>query len=175
MLSAGLRALALLGLLGLMIPASAGAAARRAGYLGPCAVAVSKDSGTLYIANADARQLAFVDASVGRVTRSVSFPARPTGVAISPDGRRLYVTCAAARSTVWVVDASSGAVCERISVGHTACGPAVSPDGKRLYVCNRFDNDISVIDIESAREVGRVPAVQNAHGHSVANQRFDNV
>ena len=160
MLSAGVRALVLLALLGLTTPVSAGAVARRAGYLGPCSVVASKDAGTLYIANADARQLAFVDVSLGRVTRSVSLPAKPTGVAISPDGTRLYVTCAAARSTVWVVDASSGAVRGRISVGHTARGPVVSPDGKRLYVCNRFDNDISVIDVESGRQVSRVPAIR---------------
>ena len=157
MLFAGVRAL---GLLCLMIPAYAEAAARRAGYLGPCAVAASKDAGTLYVANADARQLAFVDTATRRVTRTVSLPARPTGVAMSPDGRRLYVTCAAAGSTVWVLDVSSGAVCGRISAGHTACGPAVSPDGKRLYVCNRFDNDISVIDVESGREVGRAAAIR---------------
>ena len=157
MLSASVRAVVLLGL---MIPVYAEGADHRAGYLGPCAVAVSKDARTLYIANADAGRLAFFDVSLGRVTRSVSLPARPTGVVMSPDGRRLYVTCAAPRSMVCVLDASSGTACGRIPVGHTACGPAVSPDGRRLYVCNRFDNDISVIDVESGRQVGRASAVR---------------
>ena len=31
-----------------------------------------------------------------------------------------------------------------------AHGLAVTPDGKRLYVCNRFDNDVSVIDLPAA-------------------------
>jgi YVTN family beta-propeller protein len=39
-------------------------------------------------------------------------------------------------------------------------GPAVTPDGTRLYVCNRFNNDVSVIDLESGQEVTRVPAVR---------------
>ena len=39
-------------------------------------------------------------------------------------------------------------------------GPAVSPDGKRLYVCNRFDNDVSVIDLAAGKELARVAAVR---------------
>jgi len=154
---AGVRALALLAV---AVPVAVEAAERRPGYLGSCAVAASKDGATLYVLNADARQIAFVDAAARRVTRSVSLPARPTGAAVSPDGTTLYVTCAAPRSTVCVLDASSGAVRRRIEAGHTACGPAVSPDGKRLYVCNRFDNDISIIDAASGREAARVSAVR---------------
>ena len=34
--------------------------------------------------------------------------------------------------------------------------PVLSPDEKRLYVCNRFDDDVSVIDVESRRELKRI-------------------
>ena len=36
--------------------------------------------------------------------------------------------------TLWKADTGAEVLCL-----------AVSPDGKRLYVCNRFDNDVSVI------------------------------
>ena len=36
----------------------------------------------------------------------------------------------------------------------------VDIEGKRIYVCNRFNNDVSVIDPAAGRELARVPAVR---------------
>ena len=85
-------------------------------------------------------------------------PAEPSGLVLSPDGTQLIVTCAAPRSTVLVLDAATGQTLASIPAGHTAMGPAVAPDGKRLYVCNRFNNDVSVIDLAAGAEVARVKA-----------------
>ena len=129
-------------------------------YLGPCSIVPSRDGRMLYIAFADAKRIAFVNIHSGKVVRSIATPANPTGLTLSPDGRELYVTCAAAQSTLLVMDAESGKIKTTIPVGHTACGPTVTPDGKRLYVCNRFGNDVSVIDLKTNKEVTRVPAVR---------------
>jgi YVTN family beta-propeller protein len=86
-------------------------------------------------------------------------PQHPTGLALSADGSRLYVTCADATSQVCVVDASTGGVVERLSAAHTAMSPVISRDGRTLFVCNRFNNDVSVIDLKDKRETHRV-AVQ---------------
>ena len=129
-------------------------------YLGPCAVVASKDGKTLYVANADARQLAVVGLPGGKLIRRIDVPAEPTDLVLSPDGTRLIVTCAAPKSTVVVIDTSSGKVAATIPAGHTATGAAITPDGKRLYVCNRFDNDVSVIDLAAGRQVARVAAVR---------------
>jgi len=128
----------------------------RAAYLGPSALAASQDGKSLYVANLDANQIAVVDVNGGKVARSVSVPAPPTGLVLSPDGKTLYVTCAAPKSTVCVIDVASGKVTASIPAGHTAVGPAISPDGKMLYVCNRFDNDVSVIDVAAKKEVVRL-------------------
>ena len=154
----GLRALAMSIGLG-MIP-SAGTAGEAGEYLGPCALAASKDGQTLYVACADARQVAWVELPGGSVTRRVAVPAEPTGMALTPDGTKLIVTCAAPKSTVAVLDAVSGDLISAIPAGHTAAGPAISPDGKRVYVCNRFTGDVSVIDLVAGTEVARVPAVR---------------
>jgi len=52
----------------------------------------------------DARQVAVVDLAQGRVVGCVAVPAVPSGMVLSPDGRKLYVTCAAPQSTVCVID-----------------------------------------------------------------------
>ncbi|HUT09696.1 MAG TPA: hypothetical protein VMY42_04310 [Thermoguttaceae bacterium] len=142
-----------------MIPA-VGAASETGEYLGPCALAVSKDGGTLYVVCSDAQQVAWVELPGGNVTRRVAMPAEPTGIVTTPDGKRLIVTCASSRSTVVVLDANCGDRITTIRAGHTATGPALSPDGKRIYICNRFDNDVSVIDLAAGREMARVKAVR---------------
>ena len=55
----------------------------------------SRDGKTLYVALADARQLALLDVARGKVAATIALPAEPTALALSPDGTRLYVTCAA--------------------------------------------------------------------------------
>jgi len=90
--------------IGSAIVLTATAAGAMEEYLGPCDVVASKDAKTLYVANADARQLAYVELSTGKVTRRVDMPAEPTGLALSPDGTKLVVTCAAPKSTVVVID-----------------------------------------------------------------------
>ncbi|MHC4400291.1 MAG: cell surface protein [Planctomycetota bacterium] len=128
--------------------------------LGPCALVASPCGKKLYVASRDARQVAWLDLPEGNVAASVPLPGEPTGLAISPDGAALYATCAGPSGVVVVLDTSSPAVVTTIPVGHTAMGPDVSPDGRHLYVCNRFDNDVSVVDLVLGREVARVAAVR---------------
>ncbi len=142
-----------------MIPIAA-AAAETGNYLGPSALAASKDAKTLYVACADAHEIAWVRLPDGKVTRRVAVPAEPTAVVLTPDGSKLIVTCAAPKSTVTVLDAISGNLLASIPAGHTAMSPAIGPDGKRLYVCNRFDNDVSVIDLAAGKAVKRLPVVR---------------
>ncbi len=124
--------------------------------LGPCAVLASRDGNRLYVANEDAHQLAVVDPEAGRVVRRIPLPARPSGMALAPDGKLLYVTCAAPESDIAVIDTPSLKQVRTFAVGHTARGPAISPDGKRLYVCNRFNNNVSVLDSSSGKELASV-------------------
>ena len=130
------------GLCGAALPTN-NALGEMQGYQGPCALVVSKDAKTGYVANADARQVAWIGLPAGPVTRRLDVPGEPSGLVLSPDGSKLIVTCAAPRSTVLVIDAATGQTLAAIPAGHTAMGPAVAPDGKRLYVCNRFNNDVS--------------------------------
>ena len=137
-----------------------GARPRAAAYLGPSATVVSGDGRVLFASLSDARQLAIVNLPDASVIRRVRTPAEPTGLALSRDGRRVYVACAAAASSVLEMDAASGEIIASFPAGHTATAPTLSPDGKRLYVCNRFDHDVSVIDLERRKELARVPAVR---------------
>jgi YVTN family beta-propeller protein len=95
----------------------------------------------------------------GGAGKTVPVPGPPGGLALSPDGKRLYVACSSPKGTVEILDASSGSKLGSIGVGHTPVDVVVSPDGKTLYVCNRFNNDVSIVDVASKRETKRVKVV----------------
>jgi YVTN family beta-propeller protein len=115
------------------------------------------DGTRLFIACATANEVAVFDVSSGTVTRHIAVPHTPSGLALSSDGARLYVTCAAPQSSIRVLDTASDKVLATLSAGHSATAPVLSPDGKTLFVCNRFNNDISLIDLKTGKEQCRIP------------------
>jgi YVTN family beta-propeller protein len=125
-------------------------------YLSPTALAVTKDGRTLFIACATAGQVVVFDTASRSVTRTIPVPESPTGLTLSSEEKFLYVTCAAPESRVCVLDVAKGRVADTFPAGHTAMAPVLSPDGKTLLVCNRFNNDVSVFDLPTKKEVRRV-------------------
>jgi YVTN family beta-propeller protein len=125
-------------------------------------------------------QVAFVTAEIGRsvsaidtvhhrVTRTLPIGAAgssPVGVAVSPDGRRVYVATGHGNSVV-VIDAGRFVVSATIPVGQRPWGIAVTPDGSRLYSANGLSGDISVIDTSSNRVVATVEAGDGPWGVAV--------
>lgn len=124
--------------------------------LGPEDVIGSKDGKSLFVALLDAKQVAQIDLASGKITRTLDMPAEPTGLAVSPDGATLYVSCQAPKSPICEVDIATWKITTTMTAGHYSLGPCVSPDGKTLYVCNRFDDDVSVIDLTTKKETRRI-------------------
>lgn len=69
----------------------------------------------------------------------------PRAIAISPDGRYLYISNQSS-SAMSVVDTDTDTVTATIPVGATPFGVAVSPDGRRVYVANDGQGNVAVID-----------------------------
>ncbi len=135
-------------------------------YLSPTDIAASPDGRLLYVAEQTAKRIDVIDVASASVVIRIRLPNEVTGLAVAPDGRRVYATCS---SDIWpsgkvcVVDASDGRVVNSIAVGHGARAPVITPDGSRLFVCDRFDNYISVIELNSFRQSGRVAAVREPY------------
>jgi YVTN family beta-propeller protein len=140
--------------------ALAGAAGATGEYVGPNAVAATEDGTTLFVACSDARQVAWIDTASGAVTRRVDVPGRPTGLVLTPDASSLVVTCDVPETVVLVLDAKLGERRKAFPAGNRPMDPVLSADGARLYVCNQFDHDVSVIAMESAEEIARVPVTR---------------
>jgi len=87
----------------------------------------------------------------------------PFNLAVSPDGRQLYVVCEASDSLV-VVDTGTRAVVGEIEVGNLPHGVCLSPAGGTAYVSNRGDDTVSVIDLEAMEVVETIVVGDEPHG-----------
>ncbi len=125
-----------------------------ADYLSP--VAVVADGSTLYVAAGTAGKVLVVDAKAGKVQRTIHLDQTPNGVALSADKRTLFVTGDAAEGKVFVLEAATGRPKATIAAGHTPMSPVISGDGSRLYVCNRFNNNVAVIDLAQNKVIKTV-------------------
>ncbi len=109
--------------------------------LSSLAVGASLGAPAAYVTNAgtdnNGNSVAVVDTSKGTLLSTIQLglsPVMPFGVAILPDGSRLYVTNFSA-GTVSVIDvATNQPIGAPIQVGMFPAGVAASPSGSRVYV-----------------------------------------
>ena len=123
----------------------------------PAALALSPDGHQIFAACARAHRILLLNSETLAITASIALPEMPTGLALSASGRTLYVTCAAPAGTLLVLDIPQRKILRRIPAGHTPMAPVLSRDESTIYVCNRFNNDLSVINLLSGKETSRIP------------------
>ena len=121
----------------------------------PMALALNKDQTRLYVANASSDTVSIVDTATDKVTRTILLRPEggrglpgvtPTGLALSPDESRLYVTCADLNAVAVIrlkpdgnanvksVDGDAK-LAGYVPVGWYPTSVVVTPDG-RLFVAN---------------------------------------
>ena len=76
----------------------------------------------------------------------------PIEIAVSPDGRLLYVVCQDS-DEVRIVETASGKLVGSVPVGRAPRGIAVARDGRRLYVTNAWSDTVSVADTATLQVV----------------------
>ncbi len=130
---------------------------KAATYRSPWAVAVSPDGGALHVSDATAGKAVLLDPTKGEVRAEIDLSGEPRGVALSPDGKRLFVALRK-EDAVGVIDAAAGRVISRIPAG--AWPVALAVNGERLLCCNSGDHTVSVVDLKQGREVGRIPVTR---------------
>lgn len=86
----------------------------------------------------------------------------PIQLAVSGDGRRLYVVCENT-DEVLVVDTAGGTVIGSVRVGGRPFGIALSPDERRIYVSNRWDDNVTAVDVESREIIEVFPVGDDPH------------
>jgi len=87
----------------------------------------------------------------------------PVNLAISPDGRDVFVACEASDTAI-VLDATSRKKVAEIKVGGQPADVTFSPDGKTVYVSNRLDDTVSVIDVAKRAVTRTLKVGDEPHG-----------
>jgi len=87
----------------------------------------------------------------------------PLNMALSPDGKEIYVACEASH-TIIVVNVLDLQKVAEIEVGHHPTDVTFSPDGTRAYVSNRLDDTVDVIDVSSRKVLSTIDVGDEPHG-----------
>jgi YVTN family beta-propeller protein len=105
-----------------------------------------------------------IDITTGTVITRVKVGCWPEGVAVTPNGKKAYVTNSW-DGNVSVIDTATNTVTDTVKVGSSDV--VVSPDGKKVYVTNRDSNNISVIDTDTNTVTATVPVGNSPSGVAV--------
>jgi YVTN family beta-propeller protein len=125
-------------------------------FCSPSAIAVTKDAKKLYLGCESAKRVEVFDLTSKQVLRQIPMPAPVTGLNLSADDTKLYITTAAVKSLIQICYSEKRV--SGIETGYAATAPVL--DGTRLYVANRFNNDIAVIDLAEHKEIRRIPVAR---------------
>jgi YVTN family beta-propeller protein len=112
------------------------------------AIAVAPDGKHIYVIGTDFIDnfISVVDTTAKTVTAIISLGTSPTGMVVTPNGKKIYV---ADGNSVSVIDSGNNKVVATLPVAGN--GIAVTPDGTRVYVGN------SVIDTVTDQVVATLP------------------
>jgi YVTN family beta-propeller protein len=141
-------------------------------------VAVSPDSRKVCVANPGSGSVLVIDAATDKVIARTLVAHEPFGVAVAPDGKRVYVTEGVSPTdagVVSVIDATTYALITTIPVGIFPFGVAVTPDGSKVYVANESGglpsaSSVSVIDTAKNTVIATIPVsnINNINPFGVA-------
>ena len=127
-----------------------------------------------YITNEFGSSVSIIDTDTNTVTATVPAGNHPAGVAVNPEGTRVYVAnfyldnyentlstlinpklmlvkgtdehVETGEGTVSVIDAATNTLIATVPVESSPVGVAITPDGTKAYVANRGSDIVSVID-----------------------------
>src|SRR6202158_155010 len=108
--------------------------------------AAAPDGSRFYISNEGNSTLDIADAKSLKVIKSIPLTGHPNNIAISKDGKRVYVSIAVAPGAVDVIDTTSQERVKSIPVKGAVHNTYVTPDGKYVVSGSIQSKTITVID-----------------------------
>lgn len=134
----------------------------------PRSLALSRDLRRLYVTSLNRNLLTVIETARNRVARSIQLPVSGTfAAAVSPDGRRLYLT-AHLDSAVVILDARTETVIKTLKVGADPRAISFSPGGAQALVTSSGAAEIAVISVAGDSLVQRYASGQGLRGIAVA-------
>jgi len=131
-------------------------------------LSLARANPVLYIPHQFSHTLSVIDGSTYSMIKNISVDCRDGGVAVSPDGKSVFVTVMDS-SSVSVIDTKTNTVTNTISIGDYPYGVAVSPDGGFAYVTvmrmgGQEDGYVAVIETTGYSVFSTINVGKGPHG-----------
>jgi YVTN family beta-propeller protein len=123
----------------------------------PHGVVFSPDGTRAYISCEAENTLWATDTRTGKLLGKASLSGHPNNIAISRDGRRVFVSIVAAPGAVEVVDTASLKSIKTIAVKGGVHNTYVTPDGKFIVAGSIVGKILTVIDAQTLQPVWELP------------------
>src|SRR5271157_3888426 len=123
-----------------------------------------------YITNQGSNNFSVIDTATNEVIASVPVGYSPTGIAVSPNGQKLYVAVGGDAGGVNVIDTATNSIIDTVLIGTPPVyleGVVVTPDGTKVYVANVGNNNVSVIDTATNKVTASVDGLNGPYGVAV--------
>jgi YVTN family beta-propeller protein len=111
--------------------------------------AIAPDGSRIYVSDEALSTLDVVDAKTLKVTKQIPLTGHPNNLAISRDGRRVFVGIIQAPGGVDVIDTASLQRIKTLPTRGTIHNPYVTPDGKYVVAGSIAGKSINVFDVAS--------------------------
>lgn len=146
------------------------------GLLHPHPLAVDERLGLVFVANPshDAKNVSVLDASDGRLLRTIPVGLYPIAVAVDERSQRVFVAGSVSDVTqpgsLSVIDARSGRVVRTVAVGRNPVAVVVDAPANRAFVIDAGDEDsaatgdVTMLDATSGARLGAIDAAHPQAG-----------
>ena len=117
----------------------------------------------VYTGNYEDSTMSVIDTATNQIVGSpIPTGSGPDSIAITPDGKTLYVT--SGDGDITVVNTSTNQIVTTITGLPPLETIAISPDGKTAYVSSPPEDEVVVIDLQANQAVGSISVGNNPIG-----------
>lgn len=125
----------------------------------------------LYVGNSRGNDVTIIDLGSLKVTGTIEVGEKVHGVAIQPDGRRMFVTIES-DNTLRIVDTLTRKTTAVVKLTGRPNECAVTPDGKYVVVPIRDKDSVEIVDISQQKVVRILPIKEPHNAVSTASNRY---
>ena len=120
----------------------------------PAGVALSTANREAYISNTESSEISVIDVDSLEVKRTIELNGSSLGVAVSPDGKRLFVSDWFNNCLLVIQLNSNDRRC--IKVGKAPAGISISEKNNEIYVVSRDSNSVFVVSLSEEKVIGKI-------------------
>ena len=120
----------------------------------PAGVALSTVNREAYISNTESSDISVIDVDSLEVKKTIGLNGSSLGVAVSPDGKRLFVSDWFNNCLLVIQLNSHKRRC--VEVGKAPAGISVSEKNDEIYVVSRDSNSVFVVSLSEEKVIGKI-------------------